>query len=142
MAGRLIVTHYSAGNNVQMMYFALGRIGNGQLQLGTRKESPSASYSVLLTYNLLLNQNCYRNYYNFKYYFCQLTYSVALVRKRTILTERQQLVGEVSANFCGLRVPRGQRDGSLRPYSRLSRLNITRTLAQTTSLQHSHKVLH
>jgi hypothetical protein len=27
--------------------------------------------------------------------------SVALVRKRTIPTERPQLVGEVSANFCG-----------------------------------------
>jgi hypothetical protein len=27
--------------------------------------------------------------------------SVALVRKRTILTERPSLVGEVSANFCG-----------------------------------------
>jgi hypothetical protein len=26
---------------------------------------------------------------------------------------------EVSANFCGKRVPRGQRDGSLRPYSRI-----------------------
>jgi hypothetical protein len=31
-----------------------------------------------------------------------LTYSVALVRKRTIPTERPPLVGEVSANFCGL----------------------------------------
>jgi hypothetical protein len=30
-----------------------------------------------------------------------LTYSVALVRKRTIPTEQQPLVGEVSANFCG-----------------------------------------
>jgi hypothetical protein len=30
-----------------------------------------------------------------------LTYSVALVRKRTIPTERPPLVGEVSANFCG-----------------------------------------
>jgi hypothetical protein len=29
--------------------------------------------------------------------------------------------GEVSANFCGQRLPRGQRDGSLRPYSRISR---------------------
>jgi hypothetical protein len=29
--------------------------------------------------------------------------------------------GEVSANFCGQSVPRGQRDGSLRPHSRLSR---------------------
>jgi hypothetical protein len=30
-----------------------------------------------------------------------LTYSVPLVRKRTILSERPPLVGEVSANFCG-----------------------------------------
>jgi hypothetical protein len=33
--------------------------------------------------------------------------------KRTIPTEQPPLFGEVSANFCGLRVPRGQRDGSL-----------------------------
>jgi hypothetical protein len=33
--------------------------------------------------------------------FALLTCSVALVRKRTIPTERQPLVGEVSANFCG-----------------------------------------
>jgi hypothetical protein len=33
-----------------------------------------------------------------------------LSRKQTILTERPPLVGEVSANFCGYRVPRGQRD--------------------------------
>jgi hypothetical protein len=32
---------------------------------------------------------------------CHFTYSVALVRKRTIPTERPLLVGEVSANFCG-----------------------------------------
>jgi hypothetical protein len=43
------------------------------------------------------------------------------VRERTIPTERLPLVGKVIANFCGLRVPRGQRDGSLRPYSRFSR---------------------
>jgi hypothetical protein len=41
--------------------------------------------------------------------------------KRTIPTERPPLVGEVSANFCGHRVPRGQHDVSLRPYSRISR---------------------
>jgi hypothetical protein len=41
--------------------------------------------------------------------------SVALVRKRTIPTERPTLVGEVSANFCGERVSRGQRNGSPRP---------------------------
>jgi hypothetical protein len=31
----------------------------------------------------------------------KLTNSVALVRERTIPTERPPLVGEVSANFCG-----------------------------------------
>jgi hypothetical protein len=47
------------------------------------------------------------------------TNSVALVRERTIPTERQHLVGEVSANFCGQRVSRGQCNGPQRPYSRL-----------------------
>jgi hypothetical protein len=36
-------------------------------------------------------------------------------------TERLPLLGEDSAIFCGWRVPRGQRDASLRPYSRISR---------------------
>jgi hypothetical protein len=36
------------------------------------------------------------------------------VRERTIPTERPPLVGEAIVNFCG--VPRGQRDGSHRPY--------------------------
>jgi hypothetical protein len=35
--------------------------------------------------------------------------------------ELPPLVGEVIANFCGQRVPRGQRDGSLLPYSRFYR---------------------
>jgi hypothetical protein len=39
--------------------------------------------------------------------------SVALVRERTIPTKRPPLVGELSANFCGYRVKRGQRNGSL-----------------------------
>jgi hypothetical protein len=43
------------------------------------------------------------------------------VRERTIPTERPPLVGEVIDNFCVYRVPRGQRDGSLLPYSRFSR---------------------
>jgi hypothetical protein len=47
-------------------------------------------------------------------------YSVARVRERTIPTERPPLVGEVSAKFCGYRVPRGKHDGSIRPYSRLA----------------------
>jgi hypothetical protein len=42
------------------------------------------------------------------------------VRERTIPTERPPLVGEVIANFCGYKVPRGQL-GSLRPYSRFYR---------------------
>jgi hypothetical protein len=37
--------------------------------------------------------------------------SVALARERTIPAERPQLDGEVSANFCGLRESRGQRNG-------------------------------
>jgi hypothetical protein len=47
--------------------------------------------------------------------------SVTLARKRTIPTERPPLVREVSANFCGQRLSRGQRNGSLRPYSLFSR---------------------
>jgi hypothetical protein len=42
-------------------------------------------------------------------------YSVALVRKRTIPTERPPLVDEVNANFSAYRVLRGQRDESRRP---------------------------
>jgi hypothetical protein len=39
------------------------------------------------------------------------------VHERTIPTERPPLVGEAIANLCEWRVPRGQRAGSLRPYS-------------------------
>jgi hypothetical protein len=46
---------------------------------------------------------------------CEQKNSVALVRKRTILTERPPLVGEVSVNFSGQRVSRGQRNKSPRP---------------------------
>jgi hypothetical protein len=42
-------------------------------------------------------------------------YSVALVHERTVVTERPPVVGEVSAKFCGWKVSRGQRSGSLRP---------------------------
>jgi hypothetical protein len=48
--------------------------------------------------------------------------SVAWVRELTVPTERPPLAGEVSANFCGLRVSRGQCDGSLRQCSGFSRL--------------------
>jgi hypothetical protein len=49
------------------------------------------------------------------------TNSMALVRERTTPTERPPLVSVFSANFCGYRVSHGQSDGTLRPYSRLSR---------------------
>jgi hypothetical protein len=47
---------------------------------------------------------------------CYITFppklnSVALVRERTISTERPPLVCKVSANFCGQNVSRGQRNG-------------------------------
>jgi hypothetical protein len=45
---------------------------------------------------------------------------VAFVRERTIPTERASIVGEVSVNVCGNRLPHGQCDGSLRSYSRLN----------------------
>jgi hypothetical protein len=59
--------------------------------------------------------------YSLSLYLIWLKNSVALARERTISTERPPLVGEVSANFCGQRVSRGQRNGSPRPYSRFSR---------------------
>jgi hypothetical protein len=42
--------------------------------------------------------------------------SMVWVRERTIPTERPPLVGEVISNFCGQRVPRGQRTD---PYGRI-----------------------
>jgi hypothetical protein len=41
--------------------------------------------------------------------------SVVLVRKRTIQSVRPPRFGEVSANFCGERVSRGQRNKCPRP---------------------------
>jgi hypothetical protein len=43
------------------------------------------------------------------------------VRERTTPAEQPPLVGEVIANFFRIDVPRGQRDGSLRPYTRFYR---------------------
>jgi hypothetical protein len=60
--------------------------------------------------------------------------SVALVRQRAIPTERPPLVGQVSDNFCGWRVSRGQRNGSPRPYSRLSRLEPLLFLPSSSSV--------
>jgi hypothetical protein len=60
--------------------------------------------------------------------------SVALVREKTIPTRWLLLFGEVSANFCGKRVSCGQRDGSLRPYSRLTRLELLLFLSSSSSI--------
>jgi hypothetical protein len=46
---------------------------------------------------------------------------LAWVCEVTIPIERPSLVGEVSTNVCGKRIPRGQRDWSQRPYFRLTR---------------------
>jgi hypothetical protein len=49
----------------------------------------------------------------------------------------------VIANFCGYRVPRGQRDGSLWPYSRFSRqepLLFYQVAPQLSNLMHSMPV--
>jgi hypothetical protein len=43
------------------------------------------------------------------------TSSVALGCNQIILTERPLLVGEVTANFCGYKLSRGQRNGFPRP---------------------------
>jgi hypothetical protein len=69
-----------------------------------RKMKKERNKGVSQSHNTRTKQNC-----------------VALVRERTIPTERPQLVNEVSANICGQRVSRGQRNRSPRKYSRLSR---------------------
>jgi hypothetical protein len=60
--------------------------------------------------------------------------SVASVRVRTVSTERPPLVGVVGANFCGWRVKHGQRDGSLRMYSGLSRPELLLSLSSSSSV--------
>jgi hypothetical protein len=55
-----------------------------------------------MTVTVITNLQVRGTYFLYIYtlYFT-LLYSVALVRERTIPTERQPLAGEVSANFCG-----------------------------------------
>jgi hypothetical protein len=49
-------------------------------------------------------------------------------------TERPKLVGEVSTNLWGQKVPRGRRDGSLRAYSRFPRLEPLLFLSSSSSV--------
>jgi hypothetical protein len=67
--------------------------------------------------------------------------SVGWVRERTIPTERLRIVSEISANFCGYRVSRCQRDGSLRPYSQLSRPEPLLFLASLSSIVLTQRIL-
>jgi hypothetical protein len=55
---------------------------------------------------------CHTRSHRFEYLkFHTKLNSVALVLEQTIPTERPPLVGEVTANFCGKRLSRGQRNG-------------------------------
>jgi hypothetical protein len=60
--------------------------------------------------------------------------SVASVRKRTIPTERPPLVGEVSSSFLRWRVSRDQRNGSPRPYSRISKQELLLLFPSSSSI--------
>jgi hypothetical protein len=60
--------------------------------------------------------------------------SMDWVHEWTIPAERPPLVGEVSANFCRQRVPRGQCVGSQRPYSQISRPEPLLFLSSTSSI--------
>jgi hypothetical protein len=83
-----------------------------------------AAFSVIKTRqhfsNAATDVKCFSEHKNKLIQHYNKTNSVVWVREQAIPTERPPLVGEVTANFYGQRVPRG-RDGSLRPYSRFSR---------------------
>jgi hypothetical protein len=98
-------------------------------------------YWTIQTMSLLFSSSLYyflslRSQYSPRHFVPKQkqTNSVPLVCKRTIPTERPSLVGEVSANFCGYRVSRGQRSGSPRPYSRFSRLEPLLFLPSSSSI--------
>jgi hypothetical protein len=81
-------------------------------------------YSVLNKCNRMLKYNITEFHMRFIFRMG----SIKILRGLSPLasyTERPPLVGEVSADFCGQRVPRDQREGSLRSYSRLSRPDTT-----------------
>jgi hypothetical protein len=87
----------------------------------------SGAYDECNYYLTVSNDSCSHLTYMILYFsimlhwFVQNKNSFARLRERTIPTERPPLVGDVCSNFCGYRVPRGERNGSLRPYSRFSR---------------------
>jgi hypothetical protein len=62
------------------------------------------------------------------------TNSGALVRQRTVPTERPPLVGEVSGNFSWERVSRGQRNESPRPLISVFQTGAATFLSSNSSL--------
>jgi hypothetical protein len=76
------------------------------LNLFVRYDALSCGWCV--AYIAYMGVHCYGDLVNFSHMilrvdFDLLTNFVALVRERTVPTERPPLVGEVSANICGLR---------------------------------------
>jgi hypothetical protein len=74
--------------------------------------------SIIISYRLTFSIVCLKTSFLPTLALKTKLNSVALVSERTIPTQRPPLVDEVSAHFCGERVPRGQSVGSLRPHSR------------------------
>jgi hypothetical protein len=104
------------------------------------ERTTSLASSDSATAQMKMEHNCYRSMWIWFLNYSKLTKlnSVVWVHERTIPTERPPLVGEVSANFCRQRVPHCQRDGPLRPYSRLSRLEPLLFLPSSSSVKIIH----
>jgi hypothetical protein len=116
-----------AGNTVTVLapYGATGSLGNSGAHPSHRTSSqPRRRREDLMPGSngetIGRNTHCSR--------FCNITPQAKtiqtpwlIIRKRTIPTKRPPLVGEVSTNFVGRGVLRGQRNGSPRPLIRFPR---------------------
>jgi hypothetical protein len=89
-------------------------------------ETASSAKHLKLTVNYIIN-----DFISVCVCVCVLS---CLVREQTIPAQRAPLVGEVSANFCGKRVLRGQCNGSPWPYSRIPRLELLLFLPSSSSI--------
>jgi hypothetical protein len=70
-----------------------------------------------------------------KHYTKKQTNKLRGLSPRANYTDREPpVVGDVSANFCEQSVPRGQREGSLRPYSWFSRQKPLLFLSSSSSI--------
>jgi hypothetical protein len=114
--GILACTLWSIVNGVEVILHTFLTLGTGHNDWNS---SWFYSVSAGKSWGSILNQDTYTSSHISAVFSTEIN-SVAWVHEWTIPTERQALVGEVSDKFCGKRVPGSQRDGSLRPYSRLS----------------------